>query len=80
MFENACLLFSPFFGEDYSFRVPRVFSKLTFYLCEPGLHKDSRLGKVSLLCDDLKTSPSMEEKWYPLELIDADSEVQVPLI
>lgn len=70
-------LFSPFFGEEYSFRVPRDFTKLTFYACEPGLHKDSRLGKLSLLRDDLKTSPCMEEKWYPLEYIDADSEVQV---
>ena len=70
-------LFSPFFGEEYSFRVPRDFTKLTYYVCEPGLHKDSRLGKLSLLHDDLKTSPTMEEQWYPLEYIDADSEVQV---
>ena len=46
-------------------------------MCEPGLHKDNRLGKVSLLCDNLKAKSMTEEQWYPLQYIDADSEVQV---
>ena len=69
--------FSPFFSEDYSFRVPRDFSKLSFYLCEPGLHKDSQFGKLSILHDDLKANGTREEQWYPIQHIDADSEVQV---
>ena len=68
---------SPFFSEEYSFRVPRDFSKLSFYLCEPGLHKDNQLGKVTFLHDDLQKTPTREETWYPLQHIDADSEVQV---
>lgn len=70
--------FSPFFGEEYSFRAPRDFSKLSFYLCEPGLHKDSQLGKVSISHDHLKANGLQEEQWYPLQHIDSDSEVQVP--
>lgn len=60
--------------------MPREFSKLTFYVCEPGLHKDSRLGKVSLLYDVLKAKPMTEEQWYPLQYIDADSEIQVDIL
>ena len=57
--------------------MPRDFSKLTFYICEPGLHKDSKLGKVAIFREDLKTNPTREESWFPLQYIDADSEVQV---
>lgn len=69
--------FSPFFSEEHSFRVPRDFSRLSFYICELGLHKESQFGKVSILHDELKTSGTWEEQWYPLQHIDADSEVQV---
>lgn len=58
--------------------MPRDFSSLTFYLCEPGLHKDNRLGKVSIRHDKLKVSPTVtDELWYRLQHVDADSEVQV---
>lgn len=71
---------SPYFGEEYSFRVPRYFRRLSFYLCEPGLHRDSRLGKVSISHDELKANPVREETWYPICPIDADSEVQVAIV
>ena len=69
-------MYSPFFNEEYQFHVPRDFSKLTFYLCEPGLHKDSRLGKVSIFYDELRANSGKEEQWYPLQHVDVDSEVQ----
>lgn len=71
------ILSSPFFGEEYSFRIPREFQWLTFYLCEPGLCSDSRLGKVAIAHHALFTSPSRDEQWYNIRPIDADSEVQV---
>lgn len=70
-------LFSPFYSEEYTFRIPRDFSRLSFYICEPGLHKDCQFGKVSILHDELKANGTREEEWYPLQHIDADSEVQV---
>ena len=70
-------LCSPFFGEEFSFRAPREFQRLTFYLCEPGLCSDSRLGKVAISHDELQSTPSKEEEWYSIRPIDADSEVQV---
>ena len=70
---------SPFFGEEYRFRVPRDFQRLTFYVCEPGLRCDSRLGKVAIPHKQLLASPLMEEAWHSIRPIDADSEVQVSL-
>lgn len=72
-------LFSPYFSEDYSFRVPRDFSRLSFYVCEPGLHKDGQFGKVSIPHHELTAIGTRDEQWYPLQHIDADSEVQVLL-
>lgn len=74
---SYCFLCSPFYSEECSFRVPRDFSQLSFYLCEPGIHRDNQLGKVSILHDELKANSLREEQWYPLQHIDADSEVQV---
>ena len=68
---------SPFFGEEYRFRVPRDFQRLSFYLCEPGLRIDSRLGKVAISHRELQVSPSSDEVWHSIRPIDADSEVQV---
>ena len=71
------LFCSPFFGEEYNFRVPRDFQRLTFYVCEPGLRCDSRLGKVAIAHEELLSDPTREEQWYGIRPIDADSEVQV---
>ena len=80
-FQLANLIFSsfcsPFFGEEYNFRVPRDFQRLTFYVCEPGLRCDSRLGKVAIAHEELLSDPTREEQWYGIRPIDADSEVQV---
>ena len=43
------LLYSPFYGEDFSFEVPRDFQFLSFYVYDSdcyGLLRDSKLGKV----------------------------------
>lgn len=37
------------------------------------------LGKVAISCEELKTEPVREDRWYPIKPIDADSEVQVSL-
>ena len=71
---------SPFFGEDYSFRVPRDFSRLSFCLCEPGLHRDNYLGKVTITYQELINSPMKHEQWRPLQQMDNDTEVQVSLM
>ena len=71
---------SPYFGEEYSFRVPRDFRRLSFYVCEPGLHRDSRLGKISISHSDLKAHSVREESWYPILPIEPDSEVQVIIV
>ena len=73
----ALPLCSPFFGEEYRFRVPREFQRLTFYLCEPGLRCDSKIGKVAISKGELRSAPSRDEQWYSIRPIDADSEVQV---
>ena len=74
---SLSLLCSPFFGEEYNFRVPRDFQRLTFYVCEPGLRCDSHLGKVAIAHEELLSNPTREEQWYGIRPIDADSEVQV---
>ena len=41
--------YSPFYGEDFSFEVPRDFQFLSFYVYDSdcfGLLRDSKLGKV----------------------------------
>ncbi len=49
-------------------------------MCEPGLHKDSRLGKVSIREDELKMDTyCKDEQWFPLQQITPDTEVQVDI-
>lgn len=43
------ILYSPFYGEDFNFEVPRDFQFLSFYVYDLdcfGLLRDSKLGKV----------------------------------
>jgi Ca2+-dependent lipid-binding protein len=70
---------SPFFGEEFGFLVPRDFRQLSFCVmandCLP-LSRDVKIGKVAIHKDALITGEAKEDKWYRLQPIDLDSEVQ----
>ena len=75
----CCTLHSPLYGEEFSFRVPRDFRRLSFYVCDSDLFglTGTRLGKVSIPADHLVTGTVQEDQWNPIQPIHADSEVQV---
>ncbi len=71
-------LYSPFYGEEYKFTVPRAFRHLSFYVWEScSLSRDAMLGKVAISSEELKSEPVREDRWYTIKPIDPDSEVQV---
>ncbi|XP_043591910.1 ras GTPase-activating protein 3 isoform X2 [Bombus pyrosoma] len=68
---------NPFFGEEFQFEVPRKFRYLGIYVYDRDRHlkQDKILGKVAIKREDLATYHN-KEHWFPLRLVDADSEVQ----
>lgn len=75
--KNVFTLYSPFFGEEFQFEVPRKFRYLGIYVYDRDRHlkQDKILGKVAIKRENLATYHN-KEHWFPLIPVDADSEVQ----
>lgn len=73
------MFFSPFFGEEFQFEVPRCFRHLSIYVFDRDkdrhLKQDRVLGKVAIRREDLQ-SYNNKDHWFALRAVDADSEVQ----
>ncbi|NP_001135301.1 RAS p21 protein activator 2 [Salmo salar] len=71
------LFFSPFYGEDFYFEIPRPFQCLSFYVFAKGVfQRDLPVGKVSIRKEEL-CKFSGKEHWFGLQPVDPNSEVQV---
>ncbi|XP_053420110.1 ras GTPase-activating protein 3 isoform X2 [Nycticebus coucang] len=67
----------PFYGEDFYCEIPRSFRHLSFYIFDRDVfRRDSIIGKVAIRKDDLQKYHN-RDTWFPLQHVDADSEVQV---
>ncbi|KAL5476310.1 hypothetical protein EMCRGX_G026236 [Ephydatia muelleri] len=67
---------SPLYGEEYMFQLPREFRNLSFYVCDAGGIRDTRIGKVAISKELLVKDGITEDTWIPIRAIDADTEVQ----
>uniref|UniRef100_A0A6Q2XN93 RAS p21 protein activator 2 n=1 Tax=Esox lucius TaxID=8010 RepID=A0A6Q2XN93_ESOLU len=68
--------FSPLYGEDFYFEIPRPFQCLSFYVFAKGVfQRDLPVGKVSIRKEDL-CKFSGKEHWFCLQPVDPNSEVQ----
>uniref|UniRef100_A0A4W3JKS8 Ras GTPase-activating protein 2 n=1 Tax=Callorhinchus milii TaxID=7868 RepID=A0A4W3JKS8_CALMI len=66
----------PFYGEDFYCEIPRSFRYLSFYIFDRDVfRRDSIIGKVAIKKDDLQKYHN-RDTWFPLQQVDADSEVQ----
>lgn len=76
--KNVHLFFSPFFGEEFQFDIPREFRYLCVYVYDRDrpLKTDKVVGKVSIKREDL-TKHNGKDQWLGVTPVDADSEVQV---
>jgi C2 domain len=75
--DESPFLFSPYFGEEFEFEVPRLFRFLSVYVRDnvgPGTSRV--IGKVALRRQHLSNIHD-KDHWFPLKPVDADSEVQV---
>lgn len=81
-FNNVYLFFSsvysPFFGEEFEFEVPRKFRYLSVYVYDRDRpsKNDRMLGKVAIKREDLNAFHN-KDHWFPIRPITLDSEVQV---
>lgn len=78
VYKLRCILFfSPFFGEEFQFEVPRRFRYLSIYVFDRDKHlkQDKVLGKVAIKREDLQQYNN-KDHWFELRPVDADSEVQ----
>lgn len=68
---------SPFFGEEYQFEIPRTFRYLAVYVWDRDKHlkQDKTIGKIAIKRDELHLY-NHKDHWFPLQPVDADSEVQ----
>jgi Ras GTPase-activating protein 3 len=68
---------SPFFGEEFSFEIPRKFRYLSVYVLERDRHlkQDKAIGKIAIRRGDLHLY-NHKDHWFPLRPVDDDSEVQ----
>ncbi|PKU47910.1 ras gtpase-activating protein 2 [Limosa lapponica baueri] len=74
--KSQVFLFSPYFGEEFYFEIPRTFQWLSFYIYDKSvLQKDMRIGKVSIKKEDL-CNYTGKENWFMLQPVDSNSEVQ----
>lgn len=64
--------FSPFWGEEFEFEIPRRFRYLGVCVYE----RDRPLGRVTVRRDQL-TSFNDKDHWFPLRPLNVESEVQV---
>lgn len=69
--------YSPFFGEEFQFEVPRKFRYLSIYVYDRDKHikQDKVLGKVAIKREEL-ASYNNKDHWFAIRPVDADSEVQ----
>lgn len=69
-------VFSPYFGEEFQFEVPREFRFLSIYVFDRDRQykQDRVLGKVAIHREELKNYNM--DHWFALKPVDADSEVQ----
>ena len=72
------LIFSPFFGEEFQFNIPRDFRFISFYIHDRdrSMKTNKVIGKVSVQKEALNECRG-KDQWYSLKAVDADSEVQV---
>lgn len=66
-----------FFGEEFSFEIPRKFRYLTVYVYERDRHlrQDKAIGKLAIKKSDLQAY-NHKDHWFALRPVDDDSEVQ----
>ncbi|XP_042661471.1 rasGAP-activating-like protein 1 isoform X8 [Tyto alba] len=68
---------NPFWGEEYTLRLPRGFHNLTVYvLDEDTIGQDDVIGKVSLSRQQISAEPRGVDSWLSLAPVDPDEEVQ----
>ncbi|XP_066834915.1 rasGAP-activating-like protein 1 isoform X3 [Anser cygnoides] len=68
---------NPFWGEEYTLRLPRGFRSLTIYvLDEDTIGHDDVIGKVSLSHQQISAQPRGIDSWLSLAPVDPDEEVQ----
>uniref|UniRef100_A0A8D0FJY1 C2 domain-containing protein n=1 Tax=Strix occidentalis caurina TaxID=311401 RepID=A0A8D0FJY1_STROC len=68
---------NPFWGEEYTLRLPRGFHSLTVYvLDEDTIGQDDVIGKVSLSRQQISAEPRGVDSWLSLAPVDPDEEVQ----
>ncbi|XP_055373374.1 GTPase-activating protein isoform X2 [Condylostylus longicornis] len=68
---------SPFFGEEYQFKIPRTFRYLSVYVWDRDRHikQDKPVGKIAIRREELENYND-KDHWFSLRPVDADSEVQ----
>ncbi|KAM6051577.1 LOW QUALITY PROTEIN: rasGAP-activating-like protein 1 [Theristicus caerulescens] len=68
---------NPFWGEEYTLRLPRGFRSLAIYvLDEDTIGQDDVIGKVSLSHQQISAEPRGVDSWLSLAPVDPDEEVQ----
>ncbi|XP_035196664.1 rasGAP-activating-like protein 1 isoform X2 [Oxyura jamaicensis] len=68
---------NPFWGEEYTLRLPRGFRSLAVYvLDEDIIGHDDVIGKVSLSHQQISAQPRGIDSWLSLAPVDPDEEVQ----
>ncbi|XP_035412435.1 rasGAP-activating-like protein 1 [Cygnus atratus] len=68
---------NPFWGEEYTLRLPRGFRSLAIYvLDEDTIGHDDVIGKVSLSHQQISAQPRGIDSWLSLAPVDPDEEVQ----
>lgn len=69
--------YSPFFGEEFQFEVPRRFRYLSVYVYDRDRHlkQDKVLGKVAIKREELNRYHN-KDHWFAIRPVDANSEVQ----
>ncbi|XP_072736057.1 rasGAP-activating-like protein 1 [Ciconia boyciana] len=68
---------NPFWGEEYTLRLPRGFRSLAVYvLDEDTIGQDDVIGKVSLSRQQISAEPRGVDSWLSLAPVDPNEEVQ----
>ncbi|EDV90421.1 GH11772 [Drosophila grimshawi] len=66
---------SPFFGEEYQFKIPRRFRYLSVYVWDRDMKQDKPIGKIAIKREELHKY-NHKDHWFSLRPVDSDSEVQ----
>lgn len=76
-FKIIFFFYSPFFGEEFQFEVPRSFRFLSVYVYDRESKLDKIIGKVAIKKEELPSYNNNKDFWFPIRPVTADSEVQV---